>query len=108
MLYSKNQIDKLNGTIKTRFSLQKGNLSGLKQTLMEIETELSCLDDDLKSVLFIGTEYTQPGSVVSNCILLFGSNEGDCTSCTKPCLHPLATADLQAFFSVLLFFCLTR
>lgn len=67
---------------------------------MDIEASLESLDSDLKLVLMTGMEYTQPGSVISNCILLIGSAEGDCGKCTKPCLHPLATADLQSFFHV--------
>ena len=67
---------------------------------MDVETSLDSLDSDLKLVLMTGMEYTEPGSVISNCILLIGSAEGDCGKCTKPCLHPLATADLESFFHV--------
>ena len=67
---------------------------------MEVEPFDGSLDNELKNILFTGREYTQPGSVVSNCTLLFGSNEGGCEVCTKPCLHPLATADLTLFFKV--------
>ena len=69
--------------------------------IMEEETDLGCLDEESRLVLLTGREYTQPGSVVSNCILLIGSPEGDCGKCTKPCLHPLATDDLKTFFQVL-------
>ncbi|KAK8796568.1 hypothetical protein WA588_000697 [Blastocystis sp. NMH] len=65
---------------------------------MDVETSLDSLDSDLKLVLMTGMEYTEPGSVISNCILLIGSAEGDCGKCTKPCLHPLATVDLESFF----------
>ena len=67
---------------------------------IDVETSLDSLYSDLKLVLMTGMEYTEPGSVISNCILLIGSAEGDCGKCTKPCLHPLATADLESFFHV--------
>ena len=67
---------------------------------MEIESTEGSIDDELSTVLFTGNEYTKPGSVVFNCLLLFGSNDGNCISCTKPCLHPLASEDLKAFFNV--------
>ncbi|KNB45708.1 hypothetical protein JH06_0746 [Blastocystis sp. subtype 4] len=65
---------------------------------MEEETDLGGLDEESRLVLLTGREYTQPGSVVSNCILLIGSPEGECGKCTKPCLHPLATDDIKAYF----------
>lgn len=68
---------------------------------MEEETDLGDLDAESRLVLLTGREYTQPGSVVSNCILLIGSPEGECGKCTKPCLHPLATDDIKAYFQVI-------
>lgn len=68
---------------------------------MEEETDLGDLDVESRLVLLTGREYTQPGSVVSNCILLIGSPEGECGKCTKPCLHPLATDDIKAYFQVI-------
>lgn len=65
-----------------------------------MESELDGIDKDTKVVILSGREHTQPGSVISNCIFLFGSLEGDCARCTKPCLHPLATDDLQDYFNV--------
>ena len=72
--------------------------------VMEEETDLGGLDEESRLVLLTGREYTQPGSVVSNCILLIGSPEGECGKCTKPCLHPLATDDIKAYFQVLSYF----
>ena len=71
---------------------------------MEEETDLGGLDEESRLVLLTGGEYTQPGSVVSNCILLIGSPEGECGKCTKPCLHPLATDDIKAYFQVRSYF----
>ena len=67
---------------------------------MEVEQIDNGIDEELHSVLFTGKQYTQPGSVLGNCLLLFGSNEGKCEICTKPCLHPLSTNDLSLFFHV--------
>lgn len=58
--------------------------------------------NDAVFALFSAQEYTQPGSLVTNCIVIFGSNDGDCPVCTKPCLHPLSTEDLQLYFHVTL------
>lgn len=73
---------------------------------MEVESLEGPLDDELKNVLFTGKEYTQPGSVIANCALLFGSNEGKCEICMKPCLHPLSSVDLKLFFNATLLYCL--
>ena len=70
---------------------------------MEVDAELSTLDENSRVVILSGREHTQPGSVISNCIFLFGSPECDCGRCTKPCLHPLATEDLQQYFNVTTF-----
>lgn len=67
---------------------------------MDVEVGSSVVDDELEKVLFVGREYTKQGAVIGNCLFLFGSNEGNCALCTKPCLHPLASKDLVAFFHV--------
>ena len=67
---------------------------------MDVEKSNPAVDDELEKVLFSGREYTKPGAMIGNCLFLFGSNEGDCSLCTKPCLHPLASQDLIAFFHV--------
>lgn len=56
--------------------------------------------NDAAHALFSAQEYTEPGSLVTNCIFIFGSNDGDCPVCIKPCLHPLSTEDLQLYFHV--------
>ena len=67
---------------------------------MDVEKSNPAVDDELEKVLFSGREYTKPGAMIGNCLFLFGSNEGNCSLCTKPCLHPLASQDLIAFFHV--------
>ena len=67
---------------------------------MEVETLANSNTDDLEQALSSGRDNTQPGSIIANCFALFGSNEGDCSMCTKPCLHPLSTEDLRWFFHV--------
>ena len=67
---------------------------------MEVDTLAGSNADDLAQALISGRDNTQPGSVIANCLTLFGSNEGDCSMCTKPCLHPLSTEDLRRFFHV--------
>ena len=74
--------------------------SNIDSFSMEVDAELSPLDESSRIVIMSGREHTQPGSVISNCIFLFGSPECDCGRCTKPCLHPLATEDLRQYFNV--------
>ena len=70
---------------------------------MDLDTSIPVLSEELEKVLHAGRECTQPGAPIANCLYLFGSTEGGCNICTRPCLHPLATADLQSFFHVALF-----
>lgn len=78
----------------------RGQFVRIIVSAMDVEVGSPVVDDELEKVLFVGREYTKQGAVIGNCLFLFGSNEGNCALCTKPCLHPLASKDLVAFFHV--------